>query len=1525
MVGEFMLIYILHNDKYYTFRLPKNVFGDYVLHDYDANEFKRNLVNVYSVDGKWYINSNMNVRIFMNNQYVENCKLDYYSYYVLVTTQNEKILVYCTPGYEDKYLTKTVVGDGSILVGNDNNAHITVKSNNIAPKQLELIYSNKRWAVKNLQVNVPLYKNGIRINSGYIDDFDSLFIMGLRITFCGTKVFINNALGNVSVNCKILLDSPDTVITKDYDSSGQVFKDFYNSADYFSKSPVFLKKITPLRLTITSPDPKEKADDSSILMSIVPSALMSLTSVISCYFSVSNYSKGTTDKETLLTTLIMCVVMLFISIIWPFVERFAERIRVIVKDHVRKKVYRKYLQKKELVLKAAMNEQKLALVFNNLSLAECQDIIKKKSANLYSLNSEQEQFLKVRLGVGNVKLESEIEYQRPDFVKDKDNLLNNIDELLEKYKYIEDAPYVFSLKNSIAFINSNNDFNKYLNALLLQLITFQDFNSLKLVVFTSDNSKLNNIRNINHCFNEDRTIRYFATSMQDAETLSSQMVRIFNSRVDEAKNSTDGLNIKGPFYLIVSDDIDRFKNLKIIEKVLHEQKGKVGFSLLAFCNKLTDIPDGCNYFVEYNDTEATLFQSEMEEKNIMKYKPEFITSNIDFIGCVNEIANIPIKLNSEASQLLPENYGFLEMYNVGNVKQLNSINRWKNSQVTNSLAAPIGIDSNNNVLNLDLHEKKHGPHGLIAGMTGSGKSETIITYILSLAVNYSPNEVQFVLIDYKGGGLAGAFENRKTGMKLPHLVGTITNLDKASMNRTLVSIKSELQRRQKVFNEAKERLNSGVIDIYKYQKLVREGALEEPMAHLFIICDEFAELKAQQPDFMDELVSAARIGRSLGVHLILATQKPSGVVDDQIWSNAKFKICCKVQTTEDSREMLRRDDAAYIKESGRFYLQVGYDEVYVKAQSAYSGGQYIPLTTVNLNKEASNSIEFIDELGNVIKSTKKENTEVLETSDLGDELNNVLKYLIDCSKEINYVNKNLWLDSIPDNLYIYDLFKKYPIKAKKGIINPLIGEYDDPANQKQGPVNINITENGNVWISGVYGSGKTTLMSTMIYSTIINHGTPEVNIFIADLLTDSLRVFTKAPQVGDYISSTDTEKFSKLFHYIEYEVARRKKYFAESGEVFLSEIKKGNSPFPNLLVFVNGMEAFYEQYDDLYSDVFSQTVRDCNRVGIYFIVTSTGYLNGGIDSSFNQKIALKYADTSDYATLYKDTKNIIPASNAGRGLVELDEVYEFQTSLIFDNARFEYNLNYVFNKLASMLPKAKGIPIMPRIVNFETVKDEIVTIDSVPIGIELSSNCIYNYNFSNLVNLVIFNGDKTGISFLGALIKVMKRLDNTKIIVLDALGLEEDIKDVQKYNSNFKGLCTALLKNIQEKKTTDPNAERIIFMISGYQKIQSHLKELKKEDSDVVTVDDLIVAGVGAENYKFIIFNDYKLSSIDNSEWSDYVDSGNGIMLGLDPEEQQLIEYENNYDEVKYSKDIAVVVVDGRKKNLKYIRNRSRV
>ena len=184
-----------------------------------------------------------------------------------------------------------------------------------------------------------------------------------------------------------------------------------------------------------------------------------------------------------------------------------------------------------------------------------------------------------------------------------------------------------------------------------------------------------------------------------------------------------------------------------------------------------------------------------------------------------KLSNIPIEFEN-GTKTLPNTITFLEMENIGKVEQLNIINRWKNNDPTKSLKAEVGVDENGDLMYLDLHEKFHGPHGLIAGMTGSGKSEFIITYVLSMALNYSPNEVSFILIDYKGGGLAGAFENKNTGVKLPHLAGTITNLDKAEMDRTLVSIDSEVRRRQKIFNEARDSLGESTIDIYKYQKIL---------------------------------------------------------------------------------------------------------------------------------------------------------------------------------------------------------------------------------------------------------------------------------------------------------------------------------------------------------------------------------------------------------------------------------------------------------------------------------------------------------------------------------------------------------------------------------------------------------------------------------------------------------------------------------------------------------------------------------
>lgn len=185
--------------------------------------------------------------------------------------------------------------------------------------------------------------------------------------------------------------------------------------------------------------------------------------------------------------------------------------------------------------------------------------------------------------------------------------------------------------------------------------------------------------------------------------------------------------------------------------------------------------------------------------------------------------------------------------------------------------------------------------------------------------------------------MANQFEN------LPHLIGTITNIDGREIDRSLLSIKAELVKRQEMFSDA------GVNHINDYIKLFKSGKVDKPMPHLIMIVDEFAELKQEYPDFMKELISAARIGRTLGVHLILATQKPAGVVDAQIWSNSKFKLCLKVQTKEDSNEVLKSPLAAEIVEPGRAYFQVGNNEIFELVQSAYSGAN-IPDSNSNQEK-----------------------------------------------------------------------------------------------------------------------------------------------------------------------------------------------------------------------------------------------------------------------------------------------------------------------------------------------------------------------------------------------------------------------------------------------------------------------------------------------------------------------------------------------------------------------------------------------
>ena len=826
------------------------------------------------------------------------------------------------------------------------------------------------------------------------------------------------------------------------------------------------------------------------------------------------------------------------------------------------------------------------------------------------------------------------------------------------------------------------------------------------------------------------------------------------------------------------------------------------------------------------------------------------------------------------------------MYDVGRIEQLNILERWHKNDSTLSLKAPIGVDTTGMHILLDIHEKFHGPHGLIAGTTGSGKSEFIITYILSLAINYHPDDVTFILIDYKGGGLAGAFA--KKDVKLPHLVGTITNIDTNELQRSLDSIQSELRRRQIMFNEARNATDGGTIDIYKYQKLYHDGVVEKPIPHLLIICDEFAELKQQQPDFMEELMSVSRIGRSLGVHLILATQKPAGIVNDQIRSNSKFAVCLKVQDKQDSMDVIKRPDAATIKSAGQFYLQVGNDEYFVLGQSGWSGATYYPSDMIE--KKVDNSIQLISDIGIPIKQI--DDTVQKTLVDKGEQLTNIVRYLSLLGKQQNIKVDPLWLDSIPETIFVKDIRKKYQVKTKENIIDPVVGEYDDPFNQRQGVVKLDLSLNGNTVVYGNAESGKETFLSTLVYDLITTHTSEEVQLYILDFGTEALKIYKDSPQVGDVIFASDTEKIKRFFNKIQELIQERKSQLLEYNGDYELYLKTSGNKMPMIIIIINNWDVFAETYEDDYEDTVAILARESIKCGIIFVITANAYnsMRYRLTQNFKRKIALQMNDENDYYSIFDKVGKKRPSKIFGRGLLAMDDdqIYEFQTAKICEPEKYADHIKNVIKILnESELEKAEQIAILPEVVTFEHVNKFLQNISKVPIGITEKNLKTYIYDFKkNFATLILSKNLEGAVQFTSNMLEEFQKINDVKIEIFDAeKALIEDSRGVKDIYNTF---ISTTEKNTKTHTHTICIIIGIDKFISAYGDSGNTLNTTMKQLEE-------------RQQYSFIfVENANRLKSHEFEPWyKDYITKEDGIWIGNGIDNQYLINISSNRRELK--------------------------
>ena len=1488
----------ISKDGISSFVLPEKVNGCYWI----KNKKNERTVCVESNSQRWVLKSNKKYTLINEeNVEIKTIVLDVLNVYTVrerMTGDVSYVFVEPTTSNRANYtkygvVENTVLSIGKI-VGND----IVFNSPFVSKNHAILSYQYGKWTVEDRNSLNGTYVNDYPVSKVLLNPGDVIYIMGMKIIMGDDFFAINNPDGAISVNT----EKVGVFERNDFIKSEDGYE--LEEPEYFYRSPRFRREVETAKIKVDSPPSNQIGEEMPMMLVLGPSITMGMASVTMAIFSINNaITSG--NVSSAVPSIAMSVSMMLGTMLWPILTKKYDKNKRYKKEAKRQEKYSQYLRDKEAEIESAIKYQEGILNENSLTIAECKERIHKVGRKLWEGAISQKDFLELRLGLGTKKLDAEIHFTERHFTLDEDNLNEEMLELCEKPKILKNIPITISLREKYiaGVIGSEKEVNNFMKGLILQITALYSKEDVQLV-FLYDESQTDVyefVKWLPHVWDNDMTYRFIATNDEETKDISVYFEHIINNRLEINENERKGIT---PYYVAFVLDKNIGVSTEFVKKLLSLNQN-LNMSTVFGYRELKELPKECSVVIELSGSDGKLYDKNNISDTVCVFRPDISISE-DITDICKALANIPLDLSSGGANL-PEVISFLSLYDVGKVEHLNVLERWRDSNPAKTLEAYVGVDTNGKLFKLDLHEKYHGPHGLVAGMTGSGKSEFIITYILSMAVNYHPDEVAFILIDYKGGGMAKSFQN------LPHTAGIITNLDGSEIKRSLVSIQSELNRRQEIFAEVSEKTGISNIDIYKYQKLRREGKVKEPLQHLFVIADEFAELKTQQPDFMEQLVSAARIGRSLGIHLILATQKPSGVVDDQIWSNSKFRVCLKVQERSDSMDMLKRADAAELKHTGRFYLQVGYNELFEIGQSAWAGANYYPSESIIVEK--NDSVDIISRTGRVISQAKPVNENY--SSDTKKQMDAITQHLSIVAEEENIKVRALWLPPLTSELLLEDLMKKYAVNKKMYHLNPPIGEYDDPYHQKQDILTVPFADAGNVLVYGLAGSGKTTFITTMLYSLIANYTPDEVEIYIMDFASETLRAFEKGPHVVDVMFSEDEDKISRFFELMAETIKERKKLFSDFGGDYGTYVEESGNTLPNIVIVVNNYAAVIETYDVLENE-FTNLSRECTKYGIYIVLTvpNTNAVRYRMVQNFGQVFTMQLSDESDYANIIGKTDGLYPAKVKGRGLFRKDEVYEFQIALVTMHGNLYRTIQDYCTSLSEISGIQKnGIKTVPdRVELGELMAYLDVELENIPLGFNMVTAQLYQYPIkSNYISL--FTGtDESLVVYTPMLLSF---LNNENVDIID---VEAKIKAFSEKNyitgieacADFIREIYALTVSRFKSKNANPEAsfDEKVVLIYGISKLKDLLESDDRDRMELMLEN----GSVDLNMYYILIDDTDALASVAFDLWyRKYLGNNNGIWIGNGVMRQTRIQIENKKDvlEKGLNQNGAYVVTNG--------------
>lgn len=1107
--------------------------------------------------------------------------------------------------------------------------------------------------------------------------------------------------------------------------------DFYKDYPEYHRSPRIIYRSSEDKILINPPGAEPQKPSDELLKLIMPPLIMvGVTLLITIFQPRGLY-------------IIATVSMSVVSVIFSVQSFFKNRKKYKEDKKERVELYHLYLKDKAKDLEQLSRKQREGMFYHFPAVEDLTKMVKRYDSRIYEKTPLHFDFLAYRLGLGKVPTSYELKYGQEERSGKKDALEEEGYALFKAHQKIDNLPIVASLnRGPVGYVGPRSIVLEQLQLLVAQLAVFHSYHDLTIIPIIPEEEKesWDWMRWLPHATLQDMNVRSFVYNQRTRDQVLNSLNQILKLRkAQKEEEKANDTKIFHPHYVVLITDETLILDHVIME-FFREDPTELGCSIIYVADVLSSLSENIQTVISIKDRNQGQLLLQEGILRELDFQLDHFPEGYDKEAISRGLA--PLKHIQQLKSSIPDSVTFLEMYQAETFNDLKVLSRWESHAPYQSLAVPIGLRGKDDLVYLNLHEKAHGPHGLIAGTTGSGKSETIQSYILSLAVNFHPHDVAFLLIDYKGGGMANLFKD------LPHLLGTITNLDGAQSMRALASINAEIHRRERLFGQY------GVNHINQYQKKFKLGEATEPLPHLFLISDEFAELKVNQPDFIKELVSIARVGRSLGVHLILATQKPSGVVDDQIWSNSRFKLALKVADRGDSMEMLRTADAAEITQTGRAYLQVGNNEVYELFQTAWSGADYQPEKD-HLGIE-DHTIYLINELGQYEVLNQD-----LSGLDMAEEIKEVPTELEVIVQEINHLHQEEgiaavaqpWLPPLKERITLDELEKVVPIEAwqKRTAPSVLIGVADIPQAQKQEAVAIDLSKDGNILLYGSPGTGKTTFLQTAAMDLARKQSPENLTMYLLDFGTNGLAPLTQLPHVADSLLLDQTEKIQKFIRIINRELDRRKKLLSEHGVGTIALYREvTGKQEPTMVILMDSYESMKDEpYETDLFKLFMRISREGLSIGVHLIITASrqNNLRAQLYSNFKHQLTLPQNDISEVRGIVGATPLASTMEDIkGRALMKRDEVdvVQFALPVAGDNdIQIINNLRDQVQSLKEMWTgqTPAGIPMVPdelteaAFYGREDVKESMENLE-FPIGLDFEMVKTVKIPFDRLKNLV---------------------------------------------------------------------------------------------------------------------------------------------------------------------------------------------